>query len=113
MRGKEMIIALITVVLLGVGAWLLYREPPKQRPAEALSRFDRMAQRVHELIQGRWYGKVAATVGLIVVGLLVSRAVLLQAADRIHADRHGDDAGLDIDPNRHGEVTPTQAGDLL
>jgi hypothetical protein len=68
-----MIIALITVVLLGVGGWLLYREPPKQRPAEALSRFDRMAQRVHELIQGRWYGKVAATVGLIVVGLLVSQ----------------------------------------
>ncbi len=65
--------ALITIVLVVAGGWLLYREPPKQRPGQALSKFDRMAQRVHELIQGRWYGKVAATVGLLGVGLLVSQ----------------------------------------
>lgn len=68
-----MTVALITILVVGVAGWLLYREPPKQRPGQALGKFDRMAQRVHELIQGRWYGKVAATVGLLVVGLLVSQ----------------------------------------
>jgi hypothetical protein len=72
-RGEAVTVALITIVLVVAGGWLLYREPPKQRPGEALSKFDRLAQKVHELIQGRWYGKVAATVGLLVVGLVVSR----------------------------------------
>ena len=70
-----MTVALITIVLVVAGGWLLYREPPKQRPGQALSKFDRMAQRVHELIQGRWYGKVAATVGVLVVGLLAAQLV--------------------------------------
>lgn len=68
-----MTVALITIVLVVTGGWLLYREPPKQRPGQALSKFDRMAQRVHELIQGRWYGKVAATLGVLVVGLLAAQ----------------------------------------
>jgi hypothetical protein len=68
-----MTVALITIVLVVAGGWLLYREPPKQRPGEALTKFDRLAQRLHELIQGRWYGKVAATVGVLVVGLLASQ----------------------------------------
>jgi hypothetical protein len=67
-----MTIALITIVFVVTGGWLLYREPPKQRPGQALSKFDRLAQKVHELIQGRWYGKVAATAAVIVAGLLAS-----------------------------------------
>jgi hypothetical protein len=72
-REQAMTVALITIVLVVAGGWLLYREPPKQRPGQALSKFDRLAQRVHELIQGRWYGKVAATVSLLVVGLLAAQ----------------------------------------
>lgn len=68
-----MLVALITIVLVLAGGWLLYREPPKQRPGQALNKFDRTAQRVHELIQGRWYGKVAATVVLLFAGLLVAQ----------------------------------------
>jgi hypothetical protein len=71
-REELMTVALITIVLVVADGWLLYREPPKQRPGEALSKFDRLAQTVHELIQGRWYGKVAATVAVIVAGLLAS-----------------------------------------
>jgi hypothetical protein len=74
-RGGEeaMTIAVITIVLVVVGGWLLYREPPKQRPGDALSRFDRVAQTFHELIQSRWYGRVAVTVVVLFAGLLVSQ----------------------------------------
>jgi cation diffusion facilitator CzcD-associated flavoprotein CzcO len=68
-----MTIAVIVIVFVVAGGWLLYREPPKQRPGEALSRFDRLAQRLHDLIQGRWYARVAGTVVVLFAGLLVSQ----------------------------------------
>jgi hypothetical protein len=70
-----MTIALITVVLVVAGGWLLYREPPKQRPGQALNKFDRLAQSLHDLVQGRWYGKVAGTVIVLVLGLLASQLI--------------------------------------
>jgi hypothetical protein len=66
-------IALLTIVFVVVAFWLLYREPPKQRPGEALGKFDRVAQRMHDVVQGRWYGKVAATIIVLAAGLAVSQ----------------------------------------
>jgi hypothetical protein len=66
-------VALLTIVVVVTALWLLYREPPKQRPAEALGKFDRVAQRMHDVVQGRWYGKVAATVIVLAAGLAVSQ----------------------------------------
>lgn len=68
-----MTIALLTIVLVVAAFWLLYREPPKQRPGEALGKFDRVAQRMHDVVQGRWYGKVAATVVVLAAGFAVSQ----------------------------------------
>jgi hypothetical protein len=66
-------IALLTIVFVVAGFWLLYREPPEQRPGEALGKFDRVAQRMHDVVQGRWYGKVAATIIVLAAGLAVSQ----------------------------------------
>ncbi len=68
-----MTIAMLTIVVVVAAFWLLYREPPKQRPGEALGKFDRVAQRMHDVVQGRWYGKVAATVVVLAAGLAVSQ----------------------------------------
>jgi hypothetical protein len=68
-----MTIALLTIVLVLAAFWLLYREPPKQRPGEALGKFDRVAQRIHDVVQGRWYGKVAATVVVLAAGFAVAQ----------------------------------------
>lgn len=68
-----MTVALFTIVVVVTALWLLYREPPKQRPAEALGKFDRVAQRMHDVVQGRWYGKMAATVIVLAAGLAVSQ----------------------------------------
>jgi hypothetical protein len=68
-------ITLITIVLVVAGGWLLYREPPKQRPGEALGKFDRLAQRLHDLVQSRWYGKVAGTMLVLFIGLLASQLI--------------------------------------
>lgn len=69
-----MTIALITVLAVVAALWLLYRDPPKQRPGEALGKFDRVAQRIHDVVQGRWYGKVLATIIVLAAGLAVSQA---------------------------------------
>jgi hypothetical protein len=66
-------IALLAVVFVVAAFWLLYREPPKQRPGEALGKFDRVAQRIHDVVQGRWYGKMAATVVVLAAGIAVAQ----------------------------------------
>jgi hypothetical protein len=38
-----------------------------------LGKFDRVAQRIHEVVQGLWYGKAAATVVVLAAGLAVSQ----------------------------------------
>jgi hypothetical protein len=82
---QSMTVALITIVFVVAGFWLLYREPPKQRPEQAFGKVDRLAQRTHEVVQGRWYGKVAATVVVLAVGLAASQVF---SSDTLTASTH-------------------------